>query len=366
VPRARKVQEDPVADEKRNRSGLDNPFVRTDALQQFGVLVAELGGNPDTLCKSVGISPKVMSRRNAFVQYRSFVHLLEKAANSLGCPSFGLQLAERQGGLTVLGPLEIAMKNAKTVGDAMSYASEHMAAYSSAVQTRAEASAPRAPKLLRFDILLSRTPHHQQAVEHALFLTQLAILDLSEGGARGREIWFAHEPLSTPAVYRRHFGVDVKFSMPVNGILLNADDWQFKIQSRDERLYEMATRYIDEEFPETDHYLTPQVRAATAKLLVSGKCSASDVASSLGMHPRTLQRRLREEDTTFELIKDEVRRDKALYYLTERSLPLMKVTALLGYSEASVLTRSCYRWFSSSPKNLRRQLGAAEVKNVSR
>jgi AraC-like DNA-binding protein len=73
----------------------------------------------------------------------------------------------------------------------------------------------------------------------------------------------------------------------------------------------------------------------------------------LGMHPRTLQRRLRAENKSFESIKDGVRRDVALRYLKQSSIPLIRIAKLLGYSETSALSRSCYRWFSASPRQLR-------------
>ena len=67
------------------------------------------------------------------------------------------------------------------------------------------------------------------------------------------------------------------------------------------------------------------------------------------MHPRTLQRRAR-EGTTFEAIKDEVRRDLAQQYLSQPELPLTQITALLGYSEQSAFGRSCRRWFDMTPR----------------
>jgi AraC-like DNA-binding protein len=73
------------------------------------------------------------------------------------------------------------------------------------------------------------------------------------------------------------------------------------------------------------------------------------------MHPRTLQRRLHDEGTTFEALRDDVRRDAASRYLSQTTLPLTRVSALLGYSEPSVFTRSCRRWFAGSPRRLREQ-----------
>ena len=74
------------------------------------------------------------------------------------------------------------------------------------------------------------------------------------------------------------------------------------------------------------------------------------------MHPRTLQRRLRHEGTTFEEIKDETRRDLAYRYLSHPDVSLTQVTALLDYREQSALGRSVQRWFHTTPQSLRKGL----------
>ena len=52
---------------------------------------------------------------------------------------------------------------------------------------------------------------------------------------------------------------------------------------------------------------------------------------------------------------DGVRRESAERYLRETELSLTHLARELGYSEQSVLTRSCHRWFNDSPANIRRQ-----------
>src|SRR3546814_5834265 len=80
---------------------------------------------------------------------------------------------------------------------------------------------------------------------------------------------------------------------------------------------------------------TTLFRSIATRLLASGNCTNADVASKLNMHPRTLQRRLKEEGSSFEAIKDDVRRDVAARYLSESDLPLTRISSLLGYSERS-------------------------------
>lgn len=108
-------------------------------------------------------------------------------------------------------------------------------------------------------------------------------------------------------------------------------------------------------FPSASLSLTTRVRINAARLLTEGKCTHRCVAFSLGLHPRTLQRKLRKEGESFESIKDSVRRDVALRYLQQKHVPLLRVAEILGYSEASVLSRSCHRWFAASPRELRKR-----------
>jgi AraC-like DNA-binding protein len=102
--------------------------------------------------------------------------------------------------------------------------------------------------------------------------------------------------------------------------------------------------------------LAVRVRKAVSALLGTGNCSRGEVANALFMHPRTMQRRLGEEGTTFEAIKDDARRDLAQSYLSHPALLISQITILLGYTEQSAFGRSCRRWFDLSPREMRTRL----------
>jgi AraC-like DNA-binding protein len=330
--------------------------VRIDALRGFANMVSQLGGDPGALLAKSQIDPATLENRNAVISYRTMVHLLERASVELACPDFGMRLAAVQGGAKVLGPLEIVMKNSRNVGEAFRYCADHIQAYSTAAQICLEGNRAERRTFMRFDILLSRLPYQRQTVEQALLLTQHAGLNISSGQVRAREIWFSHEPLAPLPVYREYFGAILRFGQCANGLFFTDRDLACPIEDPDPQLYELATSFIDNRFPSTARTMSTRVRTIVARLLVAGKCTNERVASTLGMHPRTLQRRLREEGECFETIKDSVRRDVALRYLKQPEIPLTRVAEMLGYSEASVLSRSCYRWFAASPRQLRNQL----------
>ena len=140
---------------------------------------------------------------------------------------------------------------------------------------------------------------------------------------------------------------------------LDRTDLDLPLTVHNEELQTLAVSYLNVRFPERRTTLAVQVRTVIDRLLGTGACGYVEVADALSLHPRTLQRRLRDEGTTFEDIKDEARRDLAQRYLAHPEVPLAQVTALLDYSEQSALTRSSQRWFQMTPTALRAHLSTS-------
>ena len=104
-----------------------------------------------------------------------------------------------------------------------------------------------------------------------------------------------------------------------------------------------------------------RVRAALVDLMLSGRTGAEDVASALGISRSTLQRRLREEGTTYQAELDATRRDIAIRYLTKTSLGAEEIATVLAYRDANSFSRSFRRWTGLSPLAFRQAAGRAVV-----
>jgi AraC-like DNA-binding protein len=334
----------------------DSATVRVSALRNFAEVVRNLGGDPAALLVESGIAPRLLDDRNGFIPYVTLAELLERAAAHTRCPDFGMRLAAVQEGTKVMGPLEVAMRNSPTLGAAFRYCTDHVHAYSTALQVGFEKLPDDCRVFMHFDITLPGLTNQRQAMEHAFLLTQHATQAISAGQARAREIWFTHEPLASLSTYRNHFKTTVRFGQVMNGLFFEEQDFEVPVPDADPQLHEIATSFIDDRFPTAALSVSARVRSIIGRLLVEGNCTHERVAAVLGLHPRTLQRRLREERESFESIKDNVRRDVALRYLRQPNVSLVRVTEILGYSETSVLSRSCHRWFSASPRQLRNEL----------
>ncbi|WP_242596862.1 AraC family transcriptional regulator [Rhodocyclus gracilis] len=83
------------------------------------------------------------------------------------------------------------------------------------------------------------------------------------------------------------------------------------------------------------------------------------VASRLHLSPRTLHRRLRDEGSGFQAIKDALRRDMAISRLTKTRAPLAQIAADLGFADASAFYRAFVGWTGEAPTTYRRRLRVA-------
>ena len=100
-----------------------------------------------------------------------------------------------------------------------------------------------------------------------------------------------------------------------------------------------------------------QVRVKIAEQLPSGRVTESSVAAALHVSPRSMQRRLQDEGTSFRAVFDDMRMELAVRYLGHAYLALNEISYLLGYSEPASFTRAFRRWKGVSPSEFRSQTG---------
>ncbi|MBW0011895.1 AraC family transcriptional regulator [Mycobacterium sp.] len=74
-----------------------------------------------------------------------------------------------------------------------------------------------------------------------------------------------------------------------------------------------------------------------------------DVAGQLGIHPRTLRRRLAEEGTSFRALLNEARSTVAVDLLRNVGLTVEEVSTRLGYTEVSTFSHAFKRWHGVAP-----------------
>ena len=121
--------------------------------------------------------------------------------------------------------------------------------------------------------------------------------------------------------------------------------------------------------------LKSMARAAPMSLSVSlelqrqlptSSASVGDIARKLGVSARTLQRKLAEEGTTFQALRDETRLEMALHYTKATVLCFSEITYLLGFSDPNSFFRFFREKTGKTPSEVRasRDLPVATFEDV--
>jgi AraC-like DNA-binding protein len=76
----------------------------------------------------------------------------------------------------------------------------------------------------------------------------------------------------------------------------------------------------------------------------------AEVAERLSVSPQTLRRQLAAEGTSFQHIRDQMRRDHAIAALAEGRTPIERISEQLGFSEPSAFHRAFKRWTGATPR----------------
>ncbi|MFE3496359.1 AraC family transcriptional regulator ligand-binding domain-containing protein [Streptomyces sp. NPDC059175] len=98
---------------------------------------------------------------------------------------------------------------------------------------------------------------------------------------------------------------------------------------------------------------TDRTHAALLTCLPAGRRTLADVAHHLATTPRTLQRRLEAENTSFQKVLAETRERLARAYLRRTSLSNTEIAFLIGYGELTSFHRALRQWTGQTPRGLR-------------
>jgi AraC-like DNA-binding protein len=99
-----------------------------------------------------------------------------------------------------------------------------------------------------------------------------------------------------------------------------------------------------------------EVRNVIAALLPAGHPGLPTVAVQMGISPRTLQRRLSENDLTYTQLVNQARVTKACQRLAQQDVRIRKIARETGFATPSSFSRAFQSWTGTSPRDFRKGL----------
>ena len=313
---------------------------RAASLLHLPDLLDDFGTNLAAVLDGTGITQGDI-RPDSFVPYAAFLAVLDNASRLTGREDLGLLLGKRQT-LAALGPLGAVLRHASTLGEAIG----------DFVAFQSRNSTGGAVYLLRSDrdvILGYGVYDHSARVSPQIYDLVLAVgsnlvAELSGGAVTPEEILVTRSAPSDATPYHRLGRCPIRFGQVQTGLVLRAASLELPLPKADPAQHDLALARLLEAADGHPLSLAAHVRHVLRPAMLMGHASMNTLADRLGLHPRTLRRRLRDEGTTFEAIKDGVRRAAAKDLLRLGTLGVTDIAATLDYATSSAFVQAFRRW----------------------
>ena len=171
------------------------------------------------------------------------------------------------------------------------------------------------------------------------------------------QVLFTHAQPDDIHPYSSIFNAPIRFNADMNALIFPEHWLDKRILGADPEQYHKLMEELTTIQSRASVDLLEQIRSLLYPLIVSGNCTEEQLAQMLSMHPRTLNRRLKERDTSFRGLLAESRFEISKRLLEESDISIIRISAILGYADQSIFTRAFHRWSGLSPKEWRSQHG---------
>jgi len=194
-------------------------------------------------------------------------------------------------------------------------------------------------------------------VELTVSLSLLRLTRESGDQLQVARICFRQEPDDASA-FQSVLHSEVETQSSWSGFALTREAWQLPLRRRDPLLRHWlehkAAQILARQAGQEG--VAMEVRRLLATTASGGSImSIGTAARRLAMSPRTLQRRLSEEGTSFDILREETRKQTSEVLLSDRTLSVGEVALLLGFSEPGAFHRAFKRWNNTTPDAFRKQ-----------
>ena len=309
----------------------------------------------EPLYARVGLAPGGDLDAAPPVPQAEHLRLWAHVVTALDDPAFPMEVARamRVDDYDVLG---LACKTAPDLGTALGHIARYLGLWTNAVSLRVSDEGARVA--LALDRPGPRDLGMRVAVESSVAELYLALVGIAEVRPPLLRVSFAHRAPSDTSALRSLFEVPLSFDAPFDGLVVARQVLSTPLSLSDGALSRFFEAHLRERAARAEPQgaearATERVRAEVMGRLAAGVPTLGEVAGAVAMSPRTLQRRLDAEGTSFQATVEGCRRALAERLLRQTQRPIAEVAFLTGFSEPSAFHRAFKRWTGETPSRYR-------------
>lgn len=312
----------------------------------------------DQLFSAAGVPIERMLESDALISIADVIALTDSARTNTGDPALGLHLGQEIG-VELLDTVGMLISTAPTVREAIGQFLRYSPLLTTLGRAELVENGDEARVILHLHPDTKPIALYCCEIAGAAFWNMMRRLMKDGGDMRLRRASFQPPAPPWQEEYARVLGEETRFvfSAPENSFTFDRALLDRPMARHSPGLYqrlqqEAARRLASQPHSET---ASTSVRRLIREQMGQRLIDLPSIAEQMGLSPRTLQRRLREEGLTFQSLHDGCRQERARDYLLAVEGDIDSLSALLGYSEPANFYRAFKSWFGVSPNEYRRQ-----------
>lgn len=311
-----------------------------------------IGLDPEVLLRAAGLTAAQVEDPDARLPIAAVSALWAAALKESGDPGLGLRvaLAVPFGAYRVI---DFLAASAPTVGEGLVRVARYFPLINSALAWEITDDGSAKRLALTHPTIPGRLP--RPYAEYAVAVTILHCRRASGFDWPLVEVCFAFDAPPSSDAHVRAFGCPARFGGARSEFVIERSTWDTPSRAPSTELLrtleDHAARMV--ESLEAKSVVQAQVARLIMEELEGGDPSLPKIARRMALSPRTLQRRLELEGSSFGDVLDRTRRELSEAYMKQRDLALTEIAYLLGFSEQSAFTRAFQRWYGVAPSQYR-------------
>lgn len=175
------------------------------------------------------------------------------------------------------------------------------------------------------------------------------------------------EPINTQP-YQQFFAAEVEFGAPRNQLLLASDYLSLSCLDANHEMHQLHREFADSLLSKTaqQNALTAQTRNLIRQQLAEGGgcVRREQIADTVGLSLRTLQRKLGLLGTSFQNIYDQTRREVCLQLIQRGQMSFGEIAFQLGFSNQSAFQKAFKRWMAIAPSEYRQKISPETIDSL--
>ncbi len=317
-------------------------------------LLREKGFSEKQIFSDLDLSPNGIRGPDSQMTYPQSRALICRAIALTDNPSIGLEYGRRIN-ITGSGMFGLGVLACNTIAESLHLSSRATAAFNPAVHF--EISNDDENYYLNIEEVYPWEGAARVMVETCFSIIQTIAETLfpEHAGRVGYEM--AYEAQMDKSSYEQYLAGSITFRATRNRVILPIDICRQRLPFSNHRILEQTENWLEktiENLHNNQQSLLIPIRNIMEENLEQVP-SMDEIAETLHMSSRTLNRRLKEMGTNYKELISDVRKNKAMVLLTNPNYSVDEVAYSLGYSNASNFTKAFKLWTGNTPSVYRKE-----------